>query len=422
MCRWWLTLKGIGVCKEYFGPRAKARFLGELRALEQLRNTEVRTSEVMFIDVKELTLTEMFIPGSDLEQVLTGMGARLTGAACRARMGDDLNSQQMTDAHISEGVRFAAQLPSDLLDDIHNQVRAVHRHGLELYDIKYGNIIVHRETGLPYLVDFDSSRLHSRKGSRCFLIERDRDIERLNRILGTEYLTYSRLRKKLTLKQYPAADRIYASAYIGHGLRIGQLWDRSIGFGRWHYILRRCLRIPSDCRVLSIGVNNSSIEIQLLREGVAEVVAYEFDNGYATQGTFLTAACEWADNRKLNLHCIQKDMREAANAKGDFDCALALCSLYYLPASEMQQLASAISKKTPRFVLQCNIRQNIGREDPDEYRRASVEFSVNLLKNCGFTEVFVTAPRGYSRPIVDGVTKKTHVMRQIDLEKAFKPR
>lgn len=36
-----------------------------------------------------------------------------------------------------------------------------------------------------------------------------------------------------------------------------------------------------------------------------------------------------------------------------------------------------------------------------EYRRASVEFAVDLLRDSGFTSVVTTAPRGYSRPLVE---------------------
>lgn len=134
-------------------------------------------------------------------------------------------------------------------------------------------------------------------------------------------------------------------------------------------------------------------------------MAHELDERYTAQGVFFAAACEWADNRKYNLRYVQEDMREAGNGKGNFDCALALCSLYYLQADEMRRLASAIPQKTPRFVLQCNIRQNIDREGPDEYRWASVEFAVALLKGSGLTGVSVAEPRGYSRPLVDGRRK-----------------
>ena len=68
----------------------------------------------------------------------------------------------------------------------------------------------------------------------------------------------------------------------------------------------------------------------------------------------------------------------------------------------MRIVARAVAKLSPRFLLQCNIREEIGREEPDQYRRASVEFAVELLRDAGFSSIFVTAPKGYSRPLVDG--------------------
>ena len=66
----------------------------------------------------------------------------------------------------------------------------------------------------------------------------------------------------------------------------------------------------------------------------------------------------------------------------------------------MRHLAKTIAPHTAQFILQCNIQQGIDREDEDQYRRASVEFAINLMKEAGFTSIDVTAPNGYSRPLV----------------------
>jgi len=395
--------QGIAVRKEYLGGDSMSRFLRELRALERLRNTGMRVPEILSINVDDPTLIETFIPGADLEQVLGKMGAELTGLACRTRLGGDPTFQEIFDDYISEGARYTAKLEPSFLDAIYEQIKIAHRHGVKLNDLKYGNIIIHRETGLPFIVDFDSAEIYAQPQGLAFLVERDRDIERLNSMLGTSYLTYHRLRERLNCKEFPASDRLYASTYIGHGLRVGPLWDRTTGFGRWHFILKSFLRFPKGARVLSLGPNNASVELHLLREGAAEVVAYERDPLYAAQGCFLARACEWADNREYHLRYVQADMREVVNVEGRFDYALSLCSLYYLPEEEMRCLASVIIQKAPQFILQCNIRQGIDREDPDQYRRASLEFAIDLLHKAGFTETTVMAPRGYSRPLVSGV-------------------
>ena len=153
-------------------------------------------------------------------------------------------------------------------------------------------------------------------------------------------------------------------------------------------------------------MRGASIELHLLREGAKEVIAYERDEDYAAQGRFLAAACEWADNRQYRLQYVVADMQEATQATGTYDCALALCSLYYLSEKDMRLVSRAVAKLSPRFLLQCNVREDIGREEPDQYRRASVEFAVELLRDAGFSSIFVTAPKGYSRPLVEGSSHK----------------
>jgi O-antigen/teichoic acid export membrane protein/tRNA A-37 threonylcarbamoyl transferase component Bud32 len=399
----WLVMTplGIGVRKQFIGAQAKQRFLRELWALEVLRGTAVRVPEIMKIDVNTLMLTTTFI-GVDLEQVLTTKGARLAGEEIRERLGKTPTSSDVFNEYIKEGARFIVELLPAFVESIHQQMRIAHQHGVRFYDIKYGNVAVHYKTGLAYLIDFDAAALYKKPRSRAFLIERDRDTEKFNLAFGTSYLTYNRIRNILRKGEFPAADRLYASAYIGHGLHIGPLWDRTTGFGRWHFILKQKLRLPKGARVLSLGTNNVSIELNLLREGAAEVIAYERDENYAAQGRFLAAACEWADNQEYRLRYVLADMQEAVNAEGKFDCALALCSLYYLPEEEMRKVARAVAKLSPCFLLQCNVREDIGREEPDQYRRASVEFAVDLLRDAGFSSITVTTPTGYSRPLVEG--------------------
>lgn len=45
----------------------------------------------------------------------------------------------------------------------------------------------------------------------------------------------------------------------------------------------------------------------------------------------------------------------------------------------MSSFAVANAKRCPRIVFLCNIREEIGREESDQYRRASKEFTIDLL-------------------------------------------
>ena len=396
------TRRGVAVEKTYLGQDARLRFLAEFRALEQLREADVRVPEIVEVDVSRLSLTMSFIPGMDLERYLEGHGAALTGAALRARLGTGATDQAIEDAYIDEGSRYVRAFAAHLIPEIVTQVKAVHRRGVRLSDIKYGNVIIHRDTGLPYLTDFDAASVCAAPRSSAFSIERDREIERMNRFFGTSLPTFDRIQQRLKTGDYPAADRTYSSFYIGRGLRLGPLWDRSTGFGRWYYILKRSLPIPVGGRVLSLGVNNASNELQLLRAGVAEVVAYEADPVFASQGQFLLEAVSCLDNVDYRLTYEIADMREAMRAAGPFDMAMALCSLYYLSEDDMRRVTVSLGAHVPRFTLQCNIREDIGRQELDQYRRASVAFAAETLRAAGFSRIIIDEPAGYSRPLVCG--------------------
>ncbi|MBI4231773.1 hypothetical protein HY605_00960 [Candidatus Peregrinibacteria bacterium] len=395
------TRRGVGIRKEYFGVDAKPRFLDELRALERLRGI-ARVPEVLEIDPYKFSVTQSFIFGQDLERVLSAFGARLTGEDCRLRFAVTVTFQDIFAEYLREGAKYSGSLPRQLINDIYSQLQAVHRAGIMLYDLKYGNIIIENKSGKPYLVDFDGAQVFTSLSGRAFLVERDRDVARFNEMFGTSFPTYDILHSQIVKKNYPAAMAVYASSYIGHGLRIGDLWDRTSGFGRWEYILKKNLPVKPGDKVLSLGTNNSSVELSLLRGGAASVCALEQNADYIAQGEFLRAAFEWADNRRYNLKYINANMLKALDETGTFDSVMALCSLYYLSETDMLRLAQHLSVNTKSFILQCNVQQGIAREDADQYRRASLDFAVNLLRKVGFSELKVISPEGYSRPLVFG--------------------
>lgn len=79
---------------------------------------------------------------------------------------------------------------------------------------------------------------------------------------------------------------------------------------------------------------------------------------------------------------------------------MVLCSIYYLEDDEITTLVRHISSITNCFIVQCNIAEDIGREDPHTYEKASVEYIKNKLEKNGFPQIEVIAPKGYSRPLL----------------------
>ena len=68
----------------------------------------------------------------------------------------------------------------------------------------------------------------------------------------------------------------------------------------------------------------------------------------------------------------------------------------------MMRTTKYINSISDIFLLQCNIAKNIGRSDQHTYEKASIQYTVNILKKNGFPVIKVMKPFKYTRPIVIG--------------------
>ena len=188
-------------------------------------------------------------------------------------------------------------------------------------------------------------------------------------------------------------------------MKIGSIWDRNVGYGRWHKILKHNLPLLSGKRILDMGCNNSFNSIQMLRSGAREVIGIEMENKFIYQGNFVKAVFDWVDNTYYNFRYIQSNMKEIPTMNlGRFDIVLALCSIYYLDDDFISHFIKYISTITDTFVLQCNIATK--RNNPSTYKKASIEYTVEALRCNGFPVVKVIAPSKFSRPLVIGSKEK----------------
>jgi hypothetical protein len=80
----------------------------------------------------------------------------------------------------------------------------------------------------------------------------------------------------------------------------------------------------------------------------------------------------------------------------------ALCTLYYVGEQEMADTVRYLRTLTDLVVLQCNTDRLINRTDEATFRKASLEFAIQLMEQAGFPDRQVIAPPGYSRPLVIG--------------------
>ncbi|MGA8041095.1 MAG: class I SAM-dependent methyltransferase, partial [Acidimicrobiia bacterium] len=295
-----------------------------------------------------------------------------------------------------------ATLDPKLLDRLWVDLRQIHRARLILGQIDAETILIGPD-GAPHWCDFGNSRDCSKLSTAAFRLLADMDTDSFNRLFGTDHPTYETIRRSLETKSDPVVRNWYAPAYLGAGLRTGPIWNLGVGWGRWEYLLRSALPPVSGMRVLDIGSNNGHNALQMLRAGAKEVVGLERSEHRIQQGRFLKEAFEWSDNTSYAYQSIRSDMRELPHlALGAFDMVTAFCSLYYLSENEMVDLIRHLSEMTPILVLQCNEQTDIGRKDPDTYRRASLPFTRSILEENGFRDLRTVAPRDYRRPLVIG--------------------
>ena len=293
-------------------------------------------------------------------------------------------------------------------NELEQALLAIHRAGYVLGKIDDGTVALSGDDGAPVYVDL-SHALPLAGVSRDLSIHlRDADRHALNLCFGTRLLTASRLRALLSPTagiphdEVDGLSQVYAPVILRDDIRWGKIWNTDVGVGRWNFIMKQHLPIPVGGSVLDLGSNNGFNPLQMLRAGAASAVGVEISKPELEQSEFLKSAYEWLDNLSYDFRCIRGSQRDLPSfGLGRFDLVTAFCSLYYLPDAEIRELVGYIRTLTDTFVVQCNIDRLIDRRGEEEtYRKASVEYAIEVLEEAGFTNRTIVAPPGYSRPLV----------------------
>ncbi len=390
----------VGIKKNHKGN--KLFFINELIALHLLGLAGCNVPALLNIDFENLSLTFSYIAGDVLREKLAEKGAVLRD--CDVNNNPDfaaLDSNGKRIKRIKEGKKVLYDVIDErFAEDVFEQFSIIHQAKFVYNGFKYGNIIIEKGSGKPFLIDFESSLYYPHLGENSFRILRDKSIEQFNLHFNKEKMTYKSIRKKSKEVNY---KEIYSPVYLGSGIRFGNIWNMNAGYGRWNYILKDNLPDLSGKRILTLGANNSHNSIQMLRSGAKEVVGIELSQKNIAQGKFIKAAFEWADSKKYNFKYYHANMKDLPNMDlGKFDMVIALCSIYYLDDESIDRLSEYISTISDVFVLQCNHTKNIERTDPHTYVKATVKYTLNFLRKSGFTDNMVIAPVNYTRPLVIG--------------------
>jgi len=172
----------VGVRKQYFGNYSA--FLRELSALHRLGRLGMRVPAILDVNFEEPTLILSYLPGRLLREELVKAGAPVRVSDCTSAEGWQraLAAGRSTIRHV---------VPSEFIAELAYDLRCFHLAGLMVRDIKWDNIII-GEDGHPWWLDFQSSEDHSELSAANFQVLADLDIERFNRLFGTELPTPTR--------------------------------------------------------------------------------------------------------------------------------------------------------------------------------------------------------------------------------------
>lgn len=292
-----------------------------------------------------------------------------------------------------------------LLEDA---LQAIHRAGYVVGDVEREDVGL-TSAGTPVILDLSRAIPLGGLSRDVSIHLRDADRQRFNQLFGTGLLTAAQLRSMLSPQARIPHDgvrgtfsEVYAPVVIRDDIRWGKIWNTDLGVGRWNFIMKEHLPIPRGGSVLDLGSNNGFNPLQMLRAGAASAVGVEIDPAAMEQAAFLKSAYEWLDNRQYDFRCIQGSQGDLPSFDlPRFDLVTAFCSLYYLPDAEIRQLVRYIRTMTNVLVLQCNTDRLIDRRGEEEtFRKASVEYALEVLESAGFHDRRIVAPPGYSRPLV----------------------
>ena len=315
----------------------------------------------------------------------------------------------------SNAITCEAVETADVRPDLHvigrieEALSAIHRAGYALGEIEKADLVF-TGSGDPVVINLTKAIPLAGLSRDMSVFIRDADRHRFNALFGTHLLTATQLRGLLSTKATIARDKVrgfsevYAPVIIRDDIRWGKIWNTDLGTGRWNFIMREHLPIPQGGNVLDLGANNGFNPLQMLRAGASSAVGVEIEPQAIEQGKFLKSAYEWLDNRGYDFRYIHGSQADLPSfGLPQFDVVTALCCLYYLPEQQIRDLVRYIRTLTGTLVLQCNTDRLIDRGGEEEtYRKASVEFAVEILEQAGFTDRTIIAPPGYSRPLVIG--------------------
>lgn len=172
----------IGVKKDYKGN--KAAFLIELRVYSRLAGKNINVPTLLDVDYDRLTITFSYIPGPTIREKLFGIGAVIIDHTLLAnpelqKIPGSLRWLIQTE---NKSETLYKVIDRQFSEDLLSEIKKIHECDIFISDLKYGNIILEKNSNKPYLLDFDQSRDISGLGNYIKKFQKDKDIQLFNKL------------------------------------------------------------------------------------------------------------------------------------------------------------------------------------------------------------------------------------------------
>jgi len=370
------------VRKEYKGAFPYFRIFNELRIQKKLKFKNIVTLSII-----KRTIYLRY-QGESLHSILTSFGANLKNE----------------ELYFLNGITAFQRDLRHLQSPIIKELLKFHHMGVTLYDLNYANILVDDELQKVSFVDFESARIYRHQSGSRFMIQRDRDREKLNRLFGFELPTYRRIKSEL--QSLLLANEIYAPISLGYGLCTPGIFDRNLGFGKFHYSVDPLIRKMPNNNILSLGTNNSSLEFLIAAKYGSKITCLEISKENIIQAKFFLNALEWSLNKELAVELVNTPIETFDFSQNSFDLVLFLCSIYYLEEPTIRVVLSKVAQNSKNLMIQLNTAGDIGRDSYRDYELAAPEYFLNLLPELDYVKIQLHEWKSYSRPIITSSSGK----------------
>ncbi len=177
------------VCVEKHYKGNKSSFVNEIEAHYALGLAGCKIPAIMDVDFDNLTLTFSYISGRVLHEELARRGAIVRDRDIEENPQlTRLAKRKRARRRIAESRRVLYDvIDPQFIEDLFAELCKVHQARFICNDIKYGNVIIEKHSGKPYLIDFDWALRYPNLGPTAWRILRGRDIEKFNACFGTRF-------------------------------------------------------------------------------------------------------------------------------------------------------------------------------------------------------------------------------------------